>query len=125
MEIGLFPLGLVLLPTERIPLHIFEPRYRELIGECLEEEAPFGLVYADDEGHPAVGTLRDRDRGDRALRRRPAEHRRRGGERFRLVDADRRAQLPHRHDRAVDDVHDPPAGADVERALALFRASSS
>ena len=35
-EIGLFPLGLVLLPTEQVPLHIFEPRYRELIGETLE-----------------------------------------------------------------------------------------
>ena len=35
-EIGLFPLGLVLLPTEQVPLHIFEPRYRELIGESLE-----------------------------------------------------------------------------------------
>ena len=32
-EIGLFPLGIVLLPTEQVPLHIFEPRYRELIGE--------------------------------------------------------------------------------------------
>ena len=38
-EIGLFPLGLVLLPTEQVPLHIFEPRYRELIGECLERGA--------------------------------------------------------------------------------------
>ena len=39
MEIGLFPLGLVLLPTEQVPLHIFEPRYRELIAECLEDGA--------------------------------------------------------------------------------------
>ena len=38
-EIGLFPLGIVLLPTERVPLHIFEPRYRELIGECLEDDS--------------------------------------------------------------------------------------
>ena len=57
MEIGLFPLGLVLLPTEQVPLHIFEPRYRELIGECLEEEEPFGLVYADDDGLRRIGTL--------------------------------------------------------------------
>ena len=34
-ELGLFPLGIVLLPTEQIPLHIFEDRYQELIGECL------------------------------------------------------------------------------------------
>jgi Lon protease-like protein len=35
-EIGLFPLPLVLLPSERVPLHIFEERYRDLINECLE-----------------------------------------------------------------------------------------
>jgi Lon protease-like protein len=55
-ELGLFPLGLVLLPTERVPLHIFEPRYRELIGECLVEEREFGLVFGDREGLRAVGT---------------------------------------------------------------------
>jgi Lon protease-like protein len=56
-EIGLFPLGIVLLPTERVPLHVFEPRYRELIGECLEEDAEFGLLYADEEGVREIGTL--------------------------------------------------------------------
>ena len=46
-EIGLFPLELVLLPGEQRPLHIFEPRYRELIGECLETGDQFGLVLSD------------------------------------------------------------------------------
>src|SRR2546423_10038184 len=55
-EIGLFPLGIVLLPTERVPLHIFEPRYRELIGECLEDDGEFGLIYADEEGVREIGT---------------------------------------------------------------------
>ena len=55
-EIGLFPLGIVLLPTERVPLHIFEPRYRELVAECLEDDAEFGVVYADEEGVREVGT---------------------------------------------------------------------
>lgn len=56
-EIGLFPLGIVLLPTERIPLHIFEERYKELIGECLEADREFGLIFADDDGMRATGTL--------------------------------------------------------------------
>ncbi len=56
-EIGLFPLGLVLLPTEQVPLHIFEPRYRELIEESLEEDVPFGVVYADEDGLRQIGTL--------------------------------------------------------------------
>jgi Lon protease-like protein len=56
MELGLFPLGIVLLPTERVPLHIFESRYQDLIGECLEEEREFGLLFTDDEGVRQVGT---------------------------------------------------------------------
>ena len=43
-RIGLFPLELVLVPTERVPLHIFEPRYKELIGECIERDEEFGIV---------------------------------------------------------------------------------
>jgi Lon protease-like protein len=46
----LFPLGLVLLPGELVPLHIFEPRYKQMIGECLDEEREFGILWlADDE----------------------------------------------------------------------------
>lgn len=56
MELGLFPLGIVLLPTEQVPLHIFEPRYRELIGECIEQDVEFGLLYADEEGIRETGT---------------------------------------------------------------------
>ena len=55
-EIGLFPLGLVLLPGERVPLHIFEPRYRELIGECLDEDREFGLVLGGESSVEEIGT---------------------------------------------------------------------
>jgi Lon protease-like protein len=55
-ELGLFPLGTVLLPTERIPLHIFEVRYQELIGECLDHDTDFGLVFEDDDGMRDIGT---------------------------------------------------------------------
>jgi len=43
--IPLFPLGLVLLPQVPLPLHIFEERYKMMIGECLAEEKEFGIVY--------------------------------------------------------------------------------
>jgi ATP-dependent Lon protease len=55
-EIGLFPLGIVVLPGESTPLHIFEPRYRELVGEAIELETPFGILLTDDEGLREVGT---------------------------------------------------------------------
>ena len=51
----LFPLEVVLLPGTPLPLHIFEPRYKEMIGECLANDAPFGVVRALDEGIAEVG----------------------------------------------------------------------
>jgi Lon protease-like protein len=51
----LFPLGLVLLPHELVPLHIFEERYKRMIGECLEEESEFGIVWLSDDGLKEVG----------------------------------------------------------------------
>jgi Lon protease-like protein len=56
-EIGLFPLGLVLLPSERVPLHVFEPRYKELVGECIAEDDVFGIVLEDEDGRRDVGTI--------------------------------------------------------------------
>jgi Lon protease-like protein len=55
-EIGLFPLGIVLLPGEQVPLHIFEPRYRELIGESLEGGGEFGFVLGGDDEIHDIGT---------------------------------------------------------------------
>jgi ATP-dependent Lon protease len=55
-EIGLFPLGLVLLPGERVPLHIFEPRYKELINECIDTQREFGIVLLNSRGTRGVGT---------------------------------------------------------------------
>ena len=51
----LFPLEVVLLPGTPLPLHIFEPRYKEMIGECLANETPFGVIRALDEGIAEVG----------------------------------------------------------------------
>lgn len=51
MRLPLFPLPLVLLPGMRLPLHIFEPRYRIMLRDCLETDRTFGLIYqADDAG---------------------------------------------------------------------------
>jgi Lon protease-like protein len=46
----LFPLQLVLFPGEPLPLHIFEDRYKEMIGECVAMETEFGVVLARDKG---------------------------------------------------------------------------
>ena len=51
----LFPLDVVLLPGTPLPLHIFEPRYKEMIGECVANEAPFGVIRALEEGIADIG----------------------------------------------------------------------
>ena len=50
VELPIFELPLVLLPGELLPLHIFEDRYKRMIGRCLEDSEPFGIVFRDDEG---------------------------------------------------------------------------
>ena len=54
-RLPLFPLDVVLLPGAPLPLHIFEPRYREMIAECRAHEAPFGVIRALEEGIADVG----------------------------------------------------------------------
>ncbi len=54
-SLPLFPLGLVLLPQEKVPLHIFEDRYRVMIGECLDRESEFGIIWLSDDGLRDVG----------------------------------------------------------------------
>ena len=53
----LFPLGIVLLPGEAVPLHIFEERYKLMIGECLDGEREFGIVWLSDEELKDVGCV--------------------------------------------------------------------
>jgi Lon protease-like protein len=51
----IFPLPLVLLPTELAPLHIFEERYKRMINLCLEESTEFGIVWLGDSGLAEIG----------------------------------------------------------------------
>ena len=54
-DFPLFPLGLVALPTELVPLHIFEERYQTMVARVLEEEGEFGIVWVADDGLRDVG----------------------------------------------------------------------
>lgn len=53
--IPLFPLQVVLFPENPLPLHIFEPRYREMTAECLDAHKPFGVVMAQEKGFVRIG----------------------------------------------------------------------
>jgi Lon protease-like protein len=54
-DFPLFPLGIVALPTELVPLHIFEDRYKTMIGECLEQETEFGILWLSEDGLRPIG----------------------------------------------------------------------
>jgi Lon protease-like protein len=98
-EIPLFPLNTVLLPGETLALHIFEPRYREMVGRCLEERRSFGVALirrghevGDAEVEPhAVGTVARIARAQRFEDGR-YEILIVGDERFRIVALDRESR---------------------------------
>jgi Lon protease-like protein len=96
MQIPLFPLNTVLFPWGPLPLRIFEPRYIDMVGRCMKETTPFGVLLIR-EGHEAgpatvheVGTLAeisDWYQGSDGLLGITAV----GGQRFRLVSSERQS----------------------------------
>ncbi|MGH3003265.1 MAG: LON peptidase substrate-binding domain-containing protein [Gaiellaceae bacterium] len=121
-ELGLFPLPIVLVPTERIPLHIFEPRYRELIDECVQTDESFGLLLSTGAGavhevgthahvRQVLGVLED-GRMNIVVE---------GGERFRLLELTGGRAFTTGIVEPVVDEDEPPDPGDSERALELFR----
>ena len=61
-DFPLFPLGIVALPGELIPLHIFEERYKTMMNECLRDESEFGIVWLSEDGLREVGCACEIDR---------------------------------------------------------------
>lgn len=53
--IPLFPLSIVLFPGQAVPLHIFEPRYREMSSHCIETRSPFGIIFIHDGDIAQIG----------------------------------------------------------------------
>ena len=119
----LFPLGVVLLPGEVLPLHIFEPRYRELVARCLAGPEPFCVVHSDDDGVREIGCLAV---GVEIVER--FEDGRlnivaTGGEPIRIERVDDESHPYLSADGVtVDDEDDPAEAVEVEQALDAYRA---
>src|SRR3990172_2956121 len=58
----IFPLDLVVYPEERLPLHIFEDRYKVMINECYARQAPFGIVATVENKPAPFGTVMEVNR---------------------------------------------------------------
>jgi Lon protease-like protein len=111
----------VLVPGEQAPLHIFEPRYKELIGECIENDGEFGLVLADDDGVRELGT---RCRVVEVLERFPDGRLNivvQGGERFRVQEVTSGRSFTTAAVERVEDDGEEPTADEVERCLAAYR----
>lgn len=122
LDLGLFPLGLVLLPSERAPLHLFEPRYRQLYADCVLEDSPFVVVQADPTGTSDVGCSARFE----SLVRRFEDGRLnvivQGLEPVRLIEeTDGRLYFSARVERLEDTPSEVPAGL-AEEVLRRFRA---
>src|SRR5690349_22487870 len=114
----LFPLQVVLLPGSELPLHIFEDRYKEMIGEVLREKREFGVVLASEKGIVNTGCTATIDR---VLRRYPDGRMdiiARGRRRFEiLLLNDERAYLRGSVDFFDDEQAVPPAPEIQKRAI--------
>jgi Lon protease-like protein len=121
LEVGVFPLGMVLLPTEQLPLHIFEPRYRELIGECIEETGEFGMVYEDETGVRDIGTLADVAEVVHRFEDGRLNVVVAGRRRFRLLDWTEGRSFRTAEIEPVDDEYDLPDADVAERGVRVFR----
>ena len=119
-EIGLFPLPAVLVPGEQAPLHVFEPRYRELVSECLDEGEPFGFILSDDDGMRRVGTraavIEVLERFDDGRMNVVVE----GRDRFRVVDLTEGRSFATAEVDALDDSGDEPSPEERDRCLAAY-----
>ena len=120
-SIGLFPLAIVLLPAERTGLHIFEPRYKELISECLLDEREFGMLLTDGATLAEVGTrarvVEVLERFDDGRLNIVVE----GGQRFRIVEMTEGRSFFTAEIESFSDETPLPDRAAYEECLADYR----
>lgn len=119
MLLPLFPLDLVLLPGVPLPLHIFEPRYKEMIKECLEKKSPFGVIRAKQESFVNTGCTAEIIN---VLKTYPDGRMNilvEGQKRFEVLQVNQERSFLQAEVFYLEDEADPAAAADIEKALAL------
>jgi Lon protease-like protein len=113
----LFPLDVVLLPGSPLPLHIFEPRYKEMIAECLAGEAPFGVIRALDEGIADVGCTAEIVSVTKEYPDGRMDLVAEGRKRFEVLKLDRSRSFLQAEIQLIRD--EPDAASDADRARAV------
>lgn len=122
----LFPLDLVLLPGTPLPLHIFEPRYKEMIGECIANHAPFGVIRALAEGLAEIGCTAEIVTVTKQYSDGRLDLVAEGRKRFEVLELNRdrsflQAEVLELPDLELPDEVDTPSAEDRARAIHLHR----
>jgi Lon protease-like protein len=116
----IFPLDLVLLPGSPLPLHIFEPRYKEMIAECLEQKKPFGVVRASSDGVAEIGCTAEIVSVTKKYDDGRMDILTRGVERFEVIELNQDRSFLQARVSVVDDERQKPATDMVTQAVRLY-----
>ena len=117
----LFPLDLVLLPGTPLPLHIFEPRYKEMIGECLENKSLFGVVRAQETDLAEIGCTAEIIAVTKTYDDGRMDIVTQGRDRFELLEVNQDRSFLRGEVLLVTDEPEKAPPAEVERALELHK----
>jgi Lon protease-like protein len=119
-EFPLFPLGLVALPGELVPLHIFEERYKTMIASCLEADSEFGIVWLADDGLRDIGCAMVIEKVLERMEDGRMNLLARGTRPFRVLERQGHLPYPAGVIEFVDDQRDAPDPELVDNARAAY-----
>jgi len=117
----LFPLDVVLFPGTPLPLHVFEPRYKELISECLEQKKTFGIVRAEEEGLADVGCTAEIVAVTKTYPDGRMDIVTEGRERFEVLEVDEKRSYLRGDVVYFQDDAENPSSQQIEHAIELHR----
>jgi ATP-dependent Lon protease len=120
--IPLFPLQVVVFPRTRLPLHIFEERYKKMVGEAIRDNSEFGIVLAKEEGIVNAGCTVSVEKLLQMYPDGRMDILTRGRQRFEIESLDEELEFLRANVNYFDDEDFEPAPAEVrDQALAQFR----
>ncbi len=117
----LFPLDVVLFPGAPLPLHIFEPRYKEMIGECLEQKQLFGVVRAQETSLADVGCTAEILAVTKTYDDGKLDIVTQGRERFEILELNQERTFLRGEIQYVTDEPDKPTEHELAHAVELHR----
>ncbi len=117
----LFPLDVVLLPGAPLPLHIFEPRYKEMISECLNQKKLFGVVRAKEEGVAEIGCTAEIITVAKKYPDGRLDIVTEGRQRFEVMQVNQERSFLQAEVLYLQDEPDKPSATQIERAMELRR----